>query len=121
MLAEIVTLTIPDWICCVGWGVLCVGCFILALWLGVIACDILMGDNKKSGSKRNNPNIVALNNASLHKALSCSDVISESDLYSGKYSSVNCSACNDKGTIQGRQCSCQVVKYWKGKKWKLLH
>lgn len=26
-----------------------------------------------------------------------------------------CSVCDNKGTIQGRQCSCQVVKYWRNK------
>ena len=29
--------------------------------------------------------------------------------------SISCSVCNDKGSIQGRQCSCQVSKYWRNK------
>ena len=97
MLAEIVTLTIPDWICCVGWGVLCVGCFILVLWL-LSVNPVLKRNSKVSNynalqaGQRNNADIVAPN----------SKVI-------------NCSVCNDKGTIKGRQCSCQVAKYWEEK------
>ena len=29
--------------------------------------------------------------------------------------SISCSVCNDTGTIQGRQCSCKLVKYWRNK------
>ena len=178
MLAEIIKITIPDWACCIGWGVLFVTCFIGCLYLyyrfvvvpyksldnelhkqiaalGPKSNDkygvenelrkqiatLVSNSNDKYGPKINaenykpilgqgekaDPKPSVFRPSNPRQLLSYEEVVAaynggiDNCLCTGAYSVLLnpkidiCSVCNDKGTIQGRRCSCQVVKYWKDK------
>ena len=129
MLAEIVTITIPDWVCCLGWGVLIVACFIGCLYLFVVF-PYKGAENKlrKQIAALVAPMPGVFRPSNPRQLLSYEEVVAaysggiDNCLCTGAYSVLLnpkidiCSVCNDKGTIKGRQCSCQVAKYWKDKK-----
>ena len=129
MLAEIIKITIPEWAYCIGWGILFTICLIAFLWIfyrfvvvpsqekinrQFAALRLKNGDSPQAMIEPicRSFDYQEVGRKLLQIPYSDGGMQAMSIIVDWKNS---CSVCNNKGTIKGRQCSCQVAKCWKDK------